>query len=189
MKIYTIIGGVNGTGKSSLTGALRAERQDLGQVIDVDKLAALHGGAIAGGKAAIEKVEYCLSRGLSFTQETTLSGVRTLHTIQRAREAGYFIRLYYIGLNTVEESLKRIQNRVAKGGHAIPQEDVQRRFAARFQDLARVLPYCDEAVFFDNDNGFVQVAQFRNGELLPLGDYQPVWVKELRANSSHEAGE
>ena len=38
MKIYTIIGGVNGCGKSSLTGALKAERRDLGIIIDVDKL-------------------------------------------------------------------------------------------------------------------------------------------------------
>ena len=27
MKVYTIIGGVNGTGKSSLTGVLRAQRK------------------------------------------------------------------------------------------------------------------------------------------------------------------
>ena len=40
MKLYTIIGGVNGCGKSSLTGALKAERSDLGLLIDVDKLAA-----------------------------------------------------------------------------------------------------------------------------------------------------
>lgn len=179
-RIYTIIGGVNGTGKSSLTGALRAERQDLGQVIDADKLSAAHGGPIAGGKAAIRKVESCLCQGLSFTQETTLSGVRILHTVQRAREAGYFIRLYYIGLDSVEDSLQRIANRVAKGGHTIPTEDVQRRFASRFEDLARVLPYCDEAIFFDNNNGFVQVAEYKNGELLCMGEYRPRWVEELR---------
>ena len=44
MKIYTIIGGVNGSGKSSLTGALKAERTDLGQIIDVDKITAENGG-------------------------------------------------------------------------------------------------------------------------------------------------
>jgi len=40
MKRYTIIAGVNGAGKSSLTGALKAERSDLGIIIDVDKISA-----------------------------------------------------------------------------------------------------------------------------------------------------
>ena len=67
----------------------------------------------------------------------------------------------------MEESLGRIRNRVAKGGHDIPREDVERRFQSRFADVLRVLPYCDEARFFDNDNGFVEVAEYRNGELIP----------------------
>lgn len=53
MKQYTIIGGVNGAAKSSLTGVLKAERSDLGKIIDVDKLAIQHGGFIEGGKAAV----------------------------------------------------------------------------------------------------------------------------------------
>jgi len=38
MKIHTIIGGVNGAGKSSLTGVLKSERSDLGQIVGVDQL-------------------------------------------------------------------------------------------------------------------------------------------------------
>lgn len=38
MKIYTVIGGVNGTGKSSLTGVLKTQTTDLGIIIDVDKI-------------------------------------------------------------------------------------------------------------------------------------------------------
>ena len=41
MKIYTIIGGVNGVGKSSLTGVLASESNDLGVIIDTDKITAL----------------------------------------------------------------------------------------------------------------------------------------------------
>ena len=44
MKIYTIIGGVNGVGKSSLSGVLTAENSDLGVVIDTDKINAELGG-------------------------------------------------------------------------------------------------------------------------------------------------
>lgn len=179
MKLYTIIGGVNGCGKSSLTGALKAERSDLGLLIDVDKLAAQLGSPVEGGKAAVRKIDECLEKGISFTQETTLSGARTERTIRRAKERGYTIRLYYIGLDTMEESLGRIANRVAKGGHDIPREDVERRFQSRFADVLRILPYCDEARFFDNDNGFVEVAEYRNGELIPRVSNPPRWLLEL----------
>ena len=179
MKLYTIIGGVNGCGKSSLTGALKAERSDLGLLIDVDKLVAQLGSPVEGGKAAVRKIDECLEKGISFTQETTLSGARTERTIRRAKERGYTIRLYYIGLDTMEESLGRIANRVAKGGHDIPKEDVERRFQSRFTDVLRVLPYCDEARFFDNDNGFVEVAEYRNGELISRVPTPPRWLLEL----------
>ena len=46
MKIYTIIAGVNGAGKSSLTGVLRAEMKNLGKVIDVDKMIVKCGGNV-----------------------------------------------------------------------------------------------------------------------------------------------
>lgn len=183
MKIYTIIAGVNGAGKSSLAGALKAERDDMGIIIDVDKLNAEHGGdRLAGGKEAISLIDSCLEKGLNFTQETTLSGRRTEKTIRRARDAGYYIRLYYVGLDTAEESLKRIRNRVEKGGHDIPSSDVLRRFENRFQDVRRILFYCNEAVFFDNDNGFRAVAEYRNGEILLIGDYLPCWMAELKSS-------
>ena len=180
MKQYTIIGGVNGTGKSSLTGALKAQRNDLGTIIDVDKLnASCHGDRRQGGKAAVEKIEQCLAKGLSFTQETTLAGRRTERTIRKAKELGYRIRLYYVGLDSVEDSRQRIHNRVTRGGHDIPAKDVERRFSTRFADVFKILPYCDEAKFFDNNNGFVLVAEYRNGELLPIGDFRPQWLREM----------
>ena len=127
MKTYTIIGGVNGTGKSSLTGVLKAQTNDLGRIIDVDKITAQNGGsAIQGGKIALERIRECLDKGLSFTQETTLSGRKTELTAAEARERGYIIRLYYVGLDSAEECLQRIENRVAHGGHNIREEDVQR---------------------------------------------------------------
>ena len=44
-----------------------------------------------------------------------------------------------------------------------------------------MLPYCDEAEFYDNDNGFQMVAEYRNGELRTVGSLVPAWLKELRA--------
>ncbi len=180
MKIYTIVAGVNGAGKSSLTGVLRTEIRNLGKIVDVEKMIAkCDGDAIKGGKRLIALIDECLEREVCFTQETTLSGHRVLATVKKAIEKGYYIRLYYVGLNTVEESLARIENRVQKGGHNIPDLDVKRRFGKRFEDLAAVLQYCDEATFYDNENGFVAVAEYKNGEILQIGSERPQWLGEL----------
>lgn len=180
MKTYTIIAGVNGAGKSSLTGVLRTEITNLGKIIDVDKIIAkCNGNMIEGGKKSIELIDDCLEKEICFTQETTLSGHRILNTVKKAIEKGYCIRLYYVGLNTVEESILRIENRVKKGGHNIPDADVKRRFEKRFADLTMILPYCDEATFYDNENGFVAVAEYKNGEIMQIGSLQPSWLKEL----------
>lgn len=180
MKTYTVIAGVNGTGKSSLTGVLRTEITNLGKIIDVDKIIAKCGGnIIEGGKKSIELIDECLEKEICFTQETTLSGHQILKTVKRAIEKGYYIRLYYVGLNTVDESLVRIENRVRKGGHNIPGSDVKRRFQKRFEDLIAVLPYCNEATFYDNENGFVAVAEYKNGEILQTGSLKPQWLEEL----------
>ena len=182
MKVYTIIAGVNGTGKSSLTGSLKAQTKSLGTIIDTDKIIAEAGvDALTGGKLAVKKLRSCLEQGVCFTQETTLAGRFTQKAARQAREDGYYIRLYYVGLDSAEESIYRIANRVARGGHDIPSELVHSRFHKRWENLADVLPYCDEAVFFDNDNGFLEVAVYENGELLPKGNHRPAWFQELTA--------
>lgn len=181
MKTYTIIGGVNGSGKSSLTGALKSQRTDLGCIIDVDKFTVeYNGNYLEAGRAAIEKINDCITQNKSFTQETTLSGSRTLRTIQRARDAGYFIRLFYVGLDTLDESLFRISIRVSRGGHNIPRDDVKRRFEQRFDALLKVLPYCDEVFFFDNYDGFTEIATYRNEELFVNNVKLPVWFKDFQ---------
>ena len=181
MKIYTIVGGVNGVGKSSFTGVLKERSTDLGVIVDVDKITAeLGGNALACGKAALKKIRECIDKGVSFTQETTLSGYKTEATAKQVKELGYYVRLFYVALDTAEESLARIENRVKRGGHDIPHDDVVRRFAGRWEAVSKVLPYCDEAEFYDNDNGFVKVAEYRNGELRPVGDNRPHWLDELQ---------
>lgn len=179
MKIYTIIGGVNGTGKSSLTGVLRETVSDLGIIIDADQLSKQYGSNLAGGKAAVRQIRQCINTGCSFTQETTLSGSKTMRTIKLAQDNGYYIRMYYIGLGSVEESVERIANRHRKGGHTIPEEDVRRRYTERFDSLLDVMPLCNEIFFYDNENGFVEVGRYRSGEMI-LRANAPAWLDELR---------
>lgn len=181
MKKLTVIGGVNGVGKSSIYGVLNVMSEngveDLGVVIDTDKITARLGGDnLKGGKEAVQLINECLEKGESFAWETTLSGQKTLKTILSAREKGYYVALHYIAVSSAEESLSRIQNRVRKGGHDIPKEDVQRRFDKRLYDLRKVLPYCDNAMFWDNENGFVLVGVYFKNKLILNEDKAPKWI-------------
>ena len=94
MKTYTIIAGVNGAGKSSLTGVLRTEITNLGKIIDVDKIIAkCNGNMIEGDKKSIELIDECLDKEICFTQETTLSGHRVFNTVKKAIERYHLSRL------------------------------------------------------------------------------------------------
>lgn len=94
MKELIIIAGVNGTGKSSFLGILKSQ------------------GLI--NFCSEKEIDGCIERGESVTQETTLSGHRIKRTVTTAKEKGYKITLYYIGLNTKYESIFRIENRVKR---------------------------------------------------------------------------
>lgn len=180
MKLYNIVGGANGVGKSSLTGVLCSQTANMGEVIDPDAIAAqYHCSNLEAGKLAIRKIQNCMTNGLSFTQETTLSGNRILRTIKSARMENYRIRLFYVGIQDVEESLARIANRVRKGGHNISQDAVERRYAKRFEDVKRILRFCDEAHFYDNENGFREVGEYKRTMFYQKTGWIPKWYLDL----------
>ncbi len=181
MKEYLIIAGINGTGKSSIRGVLEGEGKNLGYIIDADLIAKENNyDNIKSGKQAVQEINYCLENNLSFTQETTLSGHRTVSTIKQAKKQGYDVTMYYIGLNSVEESLSRIANRVKKGGHDIPEEYVIHRYNNRIKSLENVIPLCDKIIFYDNENGFVKVAEMKNHKFFYTNGIRPEWLCEIK---------
>jgi predicted ABC-type ATPase len=167
-KALTLVAGADGAGKSSFLGVLKSLHGDLGAIVD------------DASETAEAKVNALLAKGVSFTRETTLSGQFIKNAVKRAKEGGYAVDLYYIGLNECGECIKRIRNRAEDGGRFVNDADVERRFASRYEDLVKVLPYCDYAVFFDNGNGFAEIGEYRNGDLIITGDYVPEWVRKIK---------
>ncbi|MDR2590437.1 MAG: hypothetical protein LBC71_05575, partial [Oscillospiraceae bacterium] len=56
---------------------------------------------------------------------------------------------------------------------------VVRRFAGQWDSVKRILTYCDEAHFFGNDNGFVEVAEYKENILTIKSNQIPLWVNNL----------
>lgn len=112
--------------------------------------------------------------------KTTLRGSSPELEIKAAKEKGCRVQLLYIALDSAEECLARVRHRAARGGLDVPEDEVLQSFNERWERLMQLLPHCDEAKFFDNGNGFVKVAEYKNEKILFTSGLQPVWLQEMK---------
>ena len=45
--------------------------------------------------------------------------------------------------------------------------------------LKRIVPLCDEVIFYDNENGFIKVAEIKNNKFNYSNGYRPKWITEF----------
>ena len=175
-----LFAGVNGTGKTSLYATLK-NKMNFGRRVSVDDIAKRLGDwrdptvQVRAGCVALKEAKTCIAAGQSFNQETTLPGAVIVKQLKAAKEAGFFITLYFVGVNGVEISIDRVKKRVEKGGHGISEEVIRKRYNTMPDALSRVLPYCDRAFFYDNTEMFRQIACYENGEFTDLDADLPAW--------------
>jgi predicted ABC-type ATPase len=149
--IAVFVGGPNGAGKSTITPGVA-----VGPIIDPDAIAKrINSGnpqadALLAARETLKTLKDHNARGASFTYETTLSSNNALTQMRDARAAGFHVELYFVGLDEAFTSQIRVGERVEKGGHAIPEEDIYRRFERTFDNLRDAAPLADRVTLIDN---------------------------------------
>ena len=134
-KTLYIIAGANGSGKT--TFALNfAELENL-KFINADEIAKQYDPndiqkyKVKAGKKFFEELELSLTENNSFVIETTLSGKYLVNVIKKAKELDFHTSLIYLFLESNEENIYRVKNRVLNGGHDVPVDDIIRRYYSR----------------------------------------------------------
>jgi len=89
--------------------------------------------------------------GESFAFETTLSGTHYLQRIQEWKNLGYTIKLWFISLSSPELAISRVAERVAQGGHNIPEEIIRRRYKAGLENLSKYQKVVKSWVLLNGD--------------------------------------
>lgn len=184
-KIFTIFAGVNGAGKSTLYNSPILEKEKLGVRINTDEIVRTFGDwkneadQVKAGKIAIKLRRNCIEKGLSFNQETTLTGKSIIKFIDQVKEKGYKVHLFYVGVNSPEIAKERIAGRVKKGGHDIPNETVERRYYESIENLKIILSKVDLAEIYDNSNSYTLVVTKREGVIKSYIKELPEWLKDI----------
>ena len=183
MKKYIIFAGANGVGKSTLYQT-NQQLFDMPR-INLDEIVREFGSwknqqdVVRAGKIAIKRLKDYMERGISFNQETTLCGRSIIRNIELAKQKGYYIEMYYVGVDSVVIAKERVNNRVLAGGHGIPEQDIERRYQESLNQLKLMMHLCDILELYDNTEVFAKVARFEQGICIEAKNKLPVWARNL----------
>ena len=151
MPTLYVIAGPNGCGKSTLTRMSGFTGID---IIDPDAIARGLGSDkhVQAAREALRWRRDALGAGQTHLVETTLTGSGILRHMAAARRKDYWIVLHFVSVGSPDLALDRIRNRVALGGHDVPEADVRRRFERSHARLPTVISWADVALLYDNAN-------------------------------------
>jgi predicted ABC-type ATPase len=91
--------------------------------------------AIEAARIMLHRIEELSAQRHTFAFETTLSGRSYLSLFKRLRAGGYRIHLIFLWLPRVELAIQRVKERVRRGGHSVPEQDIRRRFDRGVRNL------------------------------------------------------
>jgi predicted ABC-type ATPase len=153
-----VVAGPNGSGKTTLTNQLRADGVEFGRYINPDEIAKSLSGAYAdrvrrAQSAADAQRAACLDAGESFSFETVMSHPSKIEVMRQANARGYRVAFYFVATESADLNVARVKQRVALGGHDVPEHRIRERYVRTLALLPEALEQADLAVLFDNSQG------------------------------------
>lgn len=195
--VFFLLAGPNGAGKSTLYRA--ALEQGLlpatAEFVNADVYEAAHLQHVADARERSEQARqwtdgrrrHCLSAGLSFVSETVFSHTSKLDLMRQARAAGFAVVLLVVCVNDPRQLLQRVAQRVAEGGHAVPEDRILARYPRTLRHLREAIPLADMALMYDTSgagrdgvSGPKLVARCRSGQWHWQVSRPPRWAQALQ---------
>ena len=203
--VLYVLAGVNGAGKSSIG---ESEFRSQGSpVFNPDTIAqhirTLHpdislplanAHAWQTGKSLLEQA---IAGGRDYRFETTLGGRTIAQLLEKAARSGHRLRIWFCGLASADLHLKRVQSRVAHGGHDIPADKIRERWNRSRENLIRLLPRIDHLRVYDNSKEAdpaeglqpepLLLLEMQRGQITAPADLSgaPDWVQPIIAAAIH----
>lgn len=160
--VLIIIAGPNGSGKTSITSKiLQHEWVESCVYINPDNIANDKFGDWNSKEAVLNAAKYstqireeCIEKGEGLIFETVLSADDKIDFIFRAKQKGYFIRLFFVGTESPTINASRIAQRVMEGGHDVPISKIISRYGKSISNCCIASSILDRAYIYDNSVDF-----------------------------------
>lgn len=189
--VLIIIAGPNGSGKTTITThILHHEWLENSVYINPDQVAQDRFGNWNSAEAVRQAAEYCadwrercLTERQSMIFETVFSADDKLDFIHRAKQAGFFIRLFFVCTESPMINAARIAGRVMKGGHDVPIAKIISRYQKSIINCKVATSIADRVYLYDNsvDNREAHLLfRFADGKIIKrYTDDIPLWAQGL----------
>ena len=150
-----IIAGPNGAGKTTLVRTLRQTGVEFAEYINPDDIASELQGSYddrvrQAQAVADRRREACIEARRSFSFETVMSHPSKIDILARAKAAGFYVQLFFVGIDDPQTNIERVRLRVAQGGHDVPPDKIVPRWHRTMALLHRAVKIADQSFFFDN---------------------------------------
>jgi predicted ABC-type ATPase len=120
-----------------------------------------------------------LESGRSFSFETVMSAPDKVALLREAQQRGFRTYLYFIATSDPAINVQRVKNRVADGGHDVPEDKIIARYGRSLDLLSAAIPHTNRAFFFDtSETEAWYFAEVTDGTRLHMkSDEMPSWFK------------
>lgn len=173
--ILYIIAGCNGAGKTTASMSVLPDVLDCREFVNADEIAKglspfkPEEVAVEAGRLMLQRIDYLLSRHVTFAIETTLATKSYKNLVERAKASGYMVILLFFWLSSPEMAEMRVAQRVASGGHNIPVDVIHRRYWAGLRNLFDIfVPIIDRWSLYDNTKELSPIVERNNIVNAPL---------------------
>jgi predicted ABC-type ATPase len=152
-----IIAGPNGAGKTTFAREFLPHEADCPVFVNADLIAEglspfdPSSAAIAAGRLMLIELSKYGSGKSSFAFETTLSGVAYARKIPKWQQSGFEVFLIFLSLQSADDAVNRVAQRVRQGGHDIPEKTIRRRFTKGIDNFRSIYsPLVDGWALYDS---------------------------------------
>lgn len=107
----------------------------------------------------VQRIHQSLEKGTSIHVETTLAGhVKSqLNLIEKAHKNVYEVTVIYVAIKSADMAIRRVNQRVKKGGHGISANVIKKRYKQSHDNLPIVTGKVDKVYVFDNSQQLVPI--------------------------------